>query len=186
MGDQCAGWALDGGFIAHIRRTGRLPTPQGPAAPALEPAEDPGAWHAMAPLPARATRRRRRLDVHPPGPDGLRVVDAHFRDSHRDAGGAETVVHEYRVRGSVDPHARRIVDLRADALVLPWTECPSAIGSASQLRNTAFDDLRARVRHELVGTSTCTHLNDTLRSFADLGALLGHAEPAEPAEPEEP
>ncbi len=33
-------------------------------------------------------------------------------------------------------------------------------------------DLRDRVRGEFVGTSTCTHLNDTLRSIADLDALL--------------
>lgn len=31
---------------------------------------------------------------------------------------------------------------------------------------------RNRIRTEFVGTSTCTHLNDTLRSLGDLGALL--------------
>jgi Protein of unknown function (DUF2889) len=40
---------------------------------------------------------------------------------------------------------------------------------------TDFDDLRLRVRRELVGTASCTHLNDTLRSLADLGALLPSA-----------
>ena len=33
-------------------------------------------------------------------------------------------------------------------------------------------ELRDRVRAEFVGTSTCTHLNDTLRAIADLDALL--------------
>jgi hypothetical protein len=172
MGDGCAGWALDGGFIATLRDTGRTPTPHGPAAPHLEPADDPQAWHAMAPLPPASTCRRRRLDVLAPGPDGLHAIDAHFRDSHRDGDGKETVVHEYAVVGSVDADDHRIVDLRADALVLPWVECPGAVASAQQLPGTTFDDLRMRVRRELVGTSSCTHLNDTLRSLADLGALL--------------
>jgi hypothetical protein len=34
-------------------------------------------------------------------------------------------------------------------------------------------DLPARVRAELVGPATCTHLNSTLRSLADVAALLG-------------
>jgi hypothetical protein len=172
MGDRCAGWALDGGFITTLRDVGRIPTPHGPAAPLLEPADDPWAWHPMATLPPGATRRRRRLDVLPPDADGLHPIDAYFRDSYRDADGNETVVHEYGVTGSVDPIDHRIVELRADALVLPWTECPAAIASAERLRGTSFDDLRMRVRRDLVGTSSCTHLNDTLRSLADLGALL--------------
>lgn len=174
MGDGCAGWALDGGFIGALRETGRTPTPHGPPAPSLEPADDAHAWHAMAPLPPGATRRRRRLDILAPGPHGLHPIDAYFRDSHRDGEGNETVVHEYAVVGTVDAADHRIVDLRADALVLPWVECPGAVASAQQITGTTFDDLRMRVRRELVGTSSCTHLNDTLRSLADLGALLEH------------
>jgi hypothetical protein len=33
------------------------------------------------------------------------------------------------------------------------------------------------VRRELVGVSTCTHLNSTLRSLADLRALAHHLTP---------
>jgi hypothetical protein len=173
LGDQCAGWALDGGFIANLRETGRLATPHGPPAPELaSPDDDSQAWHAMAPLPPDATRRRRRLDVLAPGPGGLHAIDAHFRDSHVDGDGHETVVHEYAAGGSVDARRRLIVDLWAQALVLPWAECPAAVASAERLQGTTFDDLRLRVRRELVGTSSCTHLNDTLRSLADLGALL--------------
>jgi hypothetical protein len=78
--------------------------------------------------------------------------------------------------GSVDARRRRIVDLRADALVLPWAECPAAMASAERLWGRTFDDLRLRVRRELVGTASCTRLNDTLRSLADLGALLSPRE----------
>ena len=173
LGDQCAGWALDGGFIANLRDTGRLATPHGPPAPALASLDDDAlAWHAMALLPPDATRRRRRLDVLAPGLGGLQVIDVHFRDSHVDGDGSETVVHEYAAGGSVDARRQLIVDLWAEALVLPWAECPAAVASAERLRGTTFDDLRLRVRRELVGTASCTHLNDTLRALADLGALL--------------
>jgi Protein of unknown function (DUF2889) len=170
LGDQCAGWALDGGFIANLRDTGRMATPHGPPAPSLTSLDDAQSWHAMASLPPRATRRRRRLDVVPRGPGDLHAIDAHFRDSHVDANGNETVVHEYAAGGSVDAPRGTFVGLWARALVLPWAECPSAVASAERLRATSY--LRLRVRRELVGTASCTHLNDTLRALADLGALL--------------
>jgi Protein of unknown function (DUF2889) len=66
-------------------------------------------------------------------------------------------------------------DLRP-LLGAPWAECPAAVASAERLWGTTFDDLRLRVRRELVGTASCTHLNDTLRSLADLGALLSPRE----------
>jgi Protein of unknown function (DUF2889) len=136
---------------------------------------DPHAWHALAPLPPESTRRRRRLDVLAPGPGGLHAIDAHFRDMHVDGEGRETVVHEYAAHGFVDARHRRIADLSAEALVLPWVECPAAVAGAERLQGTTFDDVRLRVRDELVGTASCTHLNDTLRSLADLDALLPRA-----------
>jgi Protein of unknown function (DUF2889) len=178
LGDQCSGWALDGGFIANLRDTGRLATPHGPPAPQLASRDDAQAWHDTAPLPPEATRRRRRLDVLPPNADGVHAIDAHFRDSHVDGAGNETVVHEYAAGGSVDARRHVIVDLWARALVLPWAECPVAVASAERLPGTTFDDLRLRVRRELVGTASCTHLNDMLRSLADLGALLEQREGA--------
>ena len=35
-----------------------------------------------------------------------------------------------------------------------------------------LSDMRGRIRAEFVGTSTCTHLNDTLRCLGDIGALI--------------
>ncbi|MFO7163095.1 MAG: DUF2889 domain-containing protein [Mycolicibacterium hassiacum] len=35
-----------------------------------------------------------------------------------------------------------------------------------------LDELHGRVRNELHGTTTCTHLNDLLRSIADAAALI--------------
>ena len=59
----------------------------------------------------------------------------------------------------------------ANVRVLPWQKCPGAIGSAARVRGMTLAELRGRIRGEFVGTSTCTHLNDTLRAIGDLDAL---------------
>ena len=84
----------------------------------------------------------------------------------------ETIVHEYTVVGSVDVATRTITSVTAHVRVLPWQECPGAIGSAARVQGMMLSELRGRIRGEFVGTSTCTHLNDTLRAIGDLDALL--------------
>ena len=125
----------------------------------------------MEPLRAHGMRRFRRLDLRPVDAASA-DFDAHFRDSHVDGDGVETIVHEYTVAGSVDTSTRTITSVTADVRVLPWQECPGAIGSATRVRGMTLSEMRNRIRGEFVGTSTCTHLNDTLRAIADLDALL--------------
>ncbi len=202
--DLCAGWAREGSFMVTLRTEGRTPTPLGPPAPALERPDDPVAWHPMASLPPHGVRRRRRLDLvapvdpdapavalAPAGPggspdrgagpagadpsEGAWALDVVFRDTHVDGDGAETVVHEYGVTGSVD-RAGRLVDVAAEAHVLPWMECPAAVASAQRLVGAPVSDLRRVVRRDFVGVTTCTHLNDTLRGLADLAVLLERLE----------
>jgi hypothetical protein len=171
-GDICAGWAHDATLMVTIRTEGVIPVSLGPPAPVLESPSDPWAWHAMEPLPPQATRRRRRLDLIPPsGPDVAHRVDVHFRDSYVDPDGAESVVHEYSVHGAIDIHRGQVVEMEAVAQVLPWMECPGALASAGRLAGVALADLRDRVRREWTGASTCTHLNDTLRSLGDVPTL---------------
>ena len=69
LGDQCAGWALDGGFIANLRDTGRLATPHGPPAPALASLDDDTqAWHAThGELIVRPVAETHRSRHHAPG-----------------------------------------------------------------------------------------------------------------------
>ena len=55
---------------------------------------------------------------------------------------------------------------------LPWQECPGAVASAARITGMTLQELHFRVRRELSGTSTCTHLNDLLRSVADVEALI--------------
>jgi hypothetical protein len=177
MADLCAGWAADGAMLQATRATGVVPTPYGPPAPVIENPDDPLSWHETAPLLPHATRRRRRLDLGPalgPGPAGAagrHPVDVHFRDTYNGDDG-ETVVHEYTASATVDAAADRLVALSPRAQVLPWQECPGALVSASRLVGSSLDDLALTVRRDLVGTTSCTHLNDTFRSLADLTALL--------------
>jgi hypothetical protein len=116
-------------------------------------------------------RRRRRIDVGRAA-GGVHPVNAFFRDSHVDGDGRETVVHEYVVSATVDAATRVVRSIVAKADVLPWAECPAAVGSASWLVGQPVADLRPWGRANLRGTSTCTHLNDTLRGLADVGALI--------------
>jgi hypothetical protein len=177
--DLCAGWASDATIMVTIRAQGRSPTPLGPPAPSLERPGDPVAWHTMSPLPPFGMRRQRRLDVAPPtaGDGDLHPVDVLFRDSHADADAVETVVHEYSVTATVDGRSRTIVSIGAAPDVLPWMECPAAAASATRLTGRGLAGLRPWVRANFVGTSTCTHLNDTLRSLTDVELLLDRLVP---------
>jgi hypothetical protein len=170
--DICAGWAGDATILTTVRDHGVIPVPMGPPAPTLEPPDDPLAWHPAGPLPPRSTRRRRLLDLGP-ATEGALALRCHFRDSHVDDDGHETVLHEYSVTGAVDVSGTQVLDLAARAQVLPWVECPGAVDSARRLAGAEVATLRRWVRRELTGVSTCTHLNDTLRSLADVSALAG-------------
>ncbi len=167
--DICAGWRHDGSMMTAIDRTGAIPIPVGPPAPPLD-ADDRAAWHEMPPLGAGTMRRRRLVDVAPAG-DTV-VVSAMFRDSHVEGAGLETVLHQYDVAAVVDRGSRVVRSCVATPRVLPWVECPSAAASAGRLAGHPVADIRALVRLDLRGTSTCTHLNDLLRSLGDVGALL--------------
>jgi hypothetical protein len=171
--DLCAGWAHDGTMMVTIRSTGEIPVPEGPPAPPLERRDDSLAWHPMAPLASHSMRRRRRLDVVAPGvPDHPYLLDAHFRDSHMNGAGVESVVHEYSLTGAIDGTGTRVLDISAEAHVLPWMECPEALASAGRIVGMQTGELRTRVRRELTGASTCTHLNDMLRSLGDVEFLV--------------
>lgn len=166
--DVCAGWASGAPLLETLRETGHSALPLGPAAPAIE-GDDPLGWHPMAELATTAVRRRRRLDV---ADRGL-VAQSHFRDSYAADDGdghGEMVMHEYLVDARIGAD-RRLARVDVQPRVLPWHECPGAAASAQRLVGVAVDDIPARVRTDLVGPTTCTHLNSTLRCLADLRAL---------------
>jgi hypothetical protein len=167
--DLCAGWAAGGTLLAGLDDFGP-PLHVGPVAPDVLPQDDPLAWHEIAALPPHGTRRARRLDLW--REDGKTWAESFFRDSHVDADGVETVVHEWTVRAELDPQTRTFLSSSARMGPLPYPECPGAGASASRLGGMAFDGLRRSVSKTFTGPSTCTHLNDTLRSMEDVGALI--------------
>ncbi|HET6965483.1 MAG TPA: DUF2889 domain-containing protein [Acidimicrobiales bacterium] len=187
--DICAGWATGATILVEGEALGHVPQVTGPVAPPLfDPADttdpsrpsDPAAWHPVGPIGPHGMRRWRRIDVwRPEGTDGV-AVEAFFRDSHVDAAGLETVVHEYLVTAELVPRTHVFRSCRADVGVLPWTECPGALASAGRLEGTTPDDLRSRIREAFTGTSTCTHLNDTLRALAALPFMAGLVEAGGP------
>src|SRR3954469_4447731 len=163
MAGICAGFAEDASLVPYAKRNGTIPWVHGPVAPPL----DVDGVHSVEPLRPHGMRRFRRLDLAENG-----VFDAHFRDSHVDGDGVETIVHEYTVAGTIEASRRAIASVAAHVRVLPWQECPGAIGSAARTRGMTLSEMRDRIRGEFVGTTTCTHLNDTLRAVADLDALV--------------
>jgi Protein of unknown function (DUF2889) len=170
VADQCAGFA-SGGLLLTSFEAGDPVIVTGPEAPDLDHGDDPCAWHHVAALPRHAMRRRRRIDVH--GESAGRVgIDAMFRDTYVRSDGVETIIHEYTLVAVVDTETGVIVESVATPRVLPWQECPGAVASAQRITGMTLQELHFRVRRELFGTSTCTHLNDLLRSIADAEALI--------------
>jgi hypothetical protein len=165
--DLCAGWQAGGTLLANLG-DGGPPALLGPVAPSVLDDDDPDSWHALEPLPADGMRRARRIDVWH---DDLVHVDVFFRDSMMGRDGEETAVHEYTVETTVDPETMTVVACDAVPRVLPWRECPQAVGSAGRIVGMPVLDLRPEVRTQLVGPSTCTHLNDVLRGLEDVDWL---------------
>ncbi len=165
--DICSGWRRDGTMMVALRSGRPLPIPVGPPAPRLDTA-DPIGWHHIDDLPLRSMRRRRLIDVVAGDP---LTVYATFRDTHSGPDGIERVLHEYSLDATVDADTLRLVECRATPRSLPWTECPAAADSARRLEGEALVALPTMVPRQFRGTSTCTHLNDLLRSLAEVATL---------------
>ncbi len=168
----CAGWQTGGTLLELTAKGGSGAEFERPAAPRLESADDPLAWHTVDPVAPYGSRRCRRLDLIPGSTPGAPLlVDAMFRDSAAGRDGVEGVLHEYTVSASVHPESLRVLEAAAVPRALPWAECPQAIASASQLVGQDVRGLRIFVGREMRGITTCTHLNELYRTFADIGVL---------------
>jgi Protein of unknown function (DUF2889) len=166
----CAGWARTATIMMGVEANGAPPLAVGPPVPQL----DNSVWPNLPTLPPNAMRRARRTDVTIHG--GVIAVDSFFRDSHQGQDGIERGVNEYTVLATIDAQTFTVLTCVATPHVLPWIECPSAVASAGLIQGASVDDLRPRVRAELTGVGTCTHLNDQLRSLADartLASMMG-------------
>lgn len=166
--DVCAGWRSDGEAFATTRRTGRAHT--GGTATVAD-----GRLGQEAPaLPADALRRSRWITVTREGAGGR--VAAGFRDSCREADGAEGVLHEYTLTARLDTSGA-VHDVRPEPRVLPFSECLLAVPEVVALEGEPAGDLRRRVPRLLPGTRGCTHLNDLLRALSCTPRLLAAVPP---------
>jgi hypothetical protein len=165
----CIGRRPDGVMVQR-RREGRPLLGQGPPAGNLDRPDDPLAWPSEAPLPTHGMRRLRRIDVAVIEDEIL--VDTHFRDSHQESSGFESSVHEYEVLVRAGAGDRIVRKVEVRPRVLPGPDCPAAADSAQAVVGQPLEQLRAFVRAELRDDTICTHLNDQLRSLADVPALV--------------
>ena len=139
------------------------------AVPPLVAPDDPAGWHTLPDPPQVAMRRARRIDVWAAGTEI--VVDAMFRDSCWRPDGTEVAVHEYCLDATVDAATGTLSSVRADPRVLPYPECPPAADNVARLEGARVAELRPLVLERLRSVDCCTHLNDALRSLAEVPAL---------------
>jgi hypothetical protein len=132
---------------------------------------DPIGWHELADHARIAMRRARRVDVWLDD-DEVRI-DAMFRDSCWDPDGSEVAVHEYQLIATADRATDVLTAVVAHPRVLPYVECPRAAPNAEWLVGTPMRSLRSVVLDRLRGVDCCTHLNDALRSLAEVPVLVG-------------
>lgn len=162
----CTGFAP--GSSALARGPDRGPSAGTPTVDLRHPA-DPEGWHAFTVQNEVGMRRARRVDVTLG--DGI-VIDSAFQDSASHPDGGRMVLHEYRLVAIADPETLLITAIEAIPQVLPFPECPSAIHNVGRLVGSPLGELRDRVLADFKGTAGCTHLNDAMRSLAEVPALV--------------
>ena len=168
--DTCSGYTATGTIGLSVAAFGRSPVPRGPEAPPLAVPLD-GSWHHLSPLPPLSLRRARRIDVSSVH-GGFVDVDAMFRDINVTRDSRSSVLHEYELKATIDARSGAVASVDARPRVLPWQECPAAMGSAARIVGVPVAHLRQWVGENLGGATTCTHLNEALRVLEDIGYLL--------------
>lgn len=136
---------------------------------------DPEGWHPFTDLTDKVQfRRARRIDVWL---DGSTIhVETHFQDSTNTREGAtRRALHEYLLWAQADAQTTLLTAINARAGTLPYGECPGAIANLRFLVGTPLSDLRSTVLQLLRRTNGCTHLNDVVRSLAEVPAMLSRA-----------
>ena len=130
---------------------------------------DPLGWHEFGEPSVPGMRRARRIDVWDDA--GALGIDAMFRDSAWDPDGREIVVHEYQLLAQADRTSGVLLSVTAEPRVLPYAECPGAAPNAQWMAGTELRAMRTEVLARLQKADCCTHLNDALRSLAEVPVL---------------
>jgi hypothetical protein len=137
----------------------------------LEHPDEPDGWHPMTTQDgAPGMRRARRLDLWREG--ASLYADIGFQDSATAPTGSRVAVHEYHVAATIDPATMTLAAVSADPRILPYRECPGAVANIGRMIGRPVGELRGEVLSTLSGALGCTHLNDVLRSLADVPAIM--------------
>ncbi|SFF78620.1 Protein of unknown function [Novosphingobium sp. CF614] len=132
---------------------------------------DPQGWHALPNGHGPGFRRARRIDVMRDEAAGALRIDSAFQDSAAMPEGGRIAVHEYLLRAAVNLASQEVLSIEPEARILPFPECPGAIGNTQRLLGRRLGDIRDDVLERLRGPDGCTHLNDALRALADVPRL---------------
>ena len=165
-GGYLRGVRPEASLVGYARRNGTIPSVHGPVAPPLET----GRLHAVEPLRAHGMRRFRRLDLRPATRcRRISMPTSATPTSTAKARRRSCTSIRSRVGGHVDAnrHLGRCGGAGAAVAGVPRRDRQCGADAGDVVVGVAI-----RIRDEFVGTSTCTHLNDTLRAIADLDALL--------------
>lgn len=140
--------------------------------PHIDNADDPWAWHELTKPTEASHRRSRRIDVW--REDGVVKIEAFFQDSYTAPDGQRHAVHEYVVSATADAVTGEVLSIEADPRVLPHYECPLATVAVNRMIGQPLRGFRTSVNEKLPGIDGCTHMNDTLRSLAEVPVLVPH------------
>ena len=105
-------------------------------------------------------------------------VDAFFQDSSTLPEGGRQSIHEYTLTAQADLDTGTVRAVTPVPRVLPYRECPLAVGNTGALAGLPMGELRGAVLEQLRGPLGCTHLNDMLRALAAVPALARQLQPA--------
>jgi len=132
-------------------------------------ADDPWAFHDVPVITEISARRTRRTDVWLE--DGVVHIDGFFQDAYTSPLGTRLAVHEYCYEATMDPVSGLMLSIRAIPRVLPMPECPLAVANVSRMVGLPVREFRTSVIQQLPGIDGCTHLNDVLRSMAEVPVM---------------
>lgn len=168
MAGTCAGLA-PGSNALNSDGTYRGPM-RNSSVPVIENVADNWGWHSLPNLEGMSHRRARRIDVWV---DQEQVhVEAFFQDSFTHPSGQRYAAHEYNVFATADLESGNVVSISAEPRILPLDLCPLATQSVHKLIGHSLQGFRDSVNKLLPGVEGCTHMNDTLRSLAEVPVLV--------------
>ena len=170
MTDICAGF--EQGSTALLPDGSSNRSQNSAEVPSLVNPDDPEGWHNLFDHAPVSMRRARRIDVWRDGGDVR--IEVGFQDSGINPQGGRTASHEYLVHAVARGADLVLAEITVDPRILPYRECPNAAPNADKMVGLRLADFRKSVLETLPGPLGCTHLNDVLRSVAEVPHLAAH------------